>query len=118
MAIRLPDGFPIKDIEQLCSLMADADPFVPAFEPSCYGLYSLVGQVWSLQVEEIETILLPDRNVASRLAQIAKGVAIGKEGQLIASINAFAHFFDNRLNEVVIDLGYERRSPTNETVKH
>lgn len=94
VAIRLPDGFPVEDIKQLCSLMANADPFVPAFEPSSYGLYSLVGQVWSLQVEEIETILLPDRNVASRMAQIAKGMAIGKEAQLIAAINAFAHFFD------------------------
>lgn len=94
VAIHLPDGFPVEDIEQLCSLMADADPFVPAFEPSSYGLYSLVGQVWSLQVEQIETILLPDRNVASRMAQIAKGMAIGKEAQLIAGINAFAHFFD------------------------
>ena len=94
MAIRLPDGFPVEDIEQLCSMMANADPFVPAFEPSIYGLYSLAGQVWSLQVDEIETILLPDRNVASRMAQIAKGMAIGKEAQLIAGINAFAHFFD------------------------
>ncbi|AVS65173.1 hypothetical protein C8245_05160 [Paracidovorax avenae] len=94
VAIRLPDGFPVEDIEKLCSLMADADPFVPAFEPSGYGLYSLLGQVWSLQVEEIETILLPDRNVASRMAQIAKGMAIGKDAQLIAGINAFAHFFD------------------------
>lgn len=94
VTIRLPNGFPVDDIDQLCSLMADADPFVPAFEPSSYGLYSLVGQVWSLQVEQIETILLPDRNVASRLAQIAKGMAIGKEAQLIAGINAFAHFFD------------------------
>lgn len=94
VAIRLPHGFPVEDIEQLCSMMAAADPFVPAFEPSSYGLYSLVGQVWSLQVEETKTILVPDRNVASRMAQIAKGMAIGKEAQLVAGINAFAHFFD------------------------
>lgn len=44
VAIRLPEGFPVEDIEQLCSLMADADPLVPAFEPSSYGLYSLAGR--------------------------------------------------------------------------
>lgn len=65
--IRLPDGFPVEDIEQLCSLMSNADPFVPAFEPSDHGLYSLAGQVWSLEVEKIDAILIPDRNVASRM---------------------------------------------------
>jgi|APLak6261689370_1056187.scaffolds.fasta_scaffold00002_68 hypothetical protein len=92
--IRLPDGFPVEDIEQLCSLMSNADPFVPAFEPSDHGLYSLAGQVWSLEVEKIDAILIPDRNVASRMAQIARGMTIGKEAQLIAGITAFAHFFD------------------------
>lgn len=94
IAIRLPAGFPVEDLEVLCSLIGSADPFVPAFEPSSSGLYSLVGQVWSLQVEEIETVLVPDRNVASRMAQIAKGAAIGKDAQLVAGITAFAQFFD------------------------
>ncbi|MEO6276325.1 hypothetical protein [Roseateles sp.] len=93
-AIRLPAGFPVEDIEQICSLLAEVDPFVPAFEPNGFGLYSLAGQVWSLQFEEVETVILPDRNIASRMAQIARGEAIGKNAQIIAAITAFAHFFD------------------------
>jgi len=94
VAIRLPPGFPVEDIEQICSLLAEADPFVPAFEPNGFGLYSLAGQVWSLEFEEVETVILPDRNIASRMAQIARGEAIGKNAQIIAAITAFAHFFD------------------------
>jgi len=94
VAIRLPAGFPVEDIEQLCTLLAAADPFVPAFEPNGFGLYSLAGQVWSLEFEKIKTVILPDRNIASRMAQIARGEAIGKNAQIIAAITAFAHFFD------------------------
>ncbi len=94
VAIRLPTGFPVEEIEQVCSVLAEADPFVPAFEPNGFGLYSLSGQVWSLEVERIETVILPDRNVASRMAQMARGEAIGKDAQIIAAITAFAHFFD------------------------
>ncbi|WP_354681948.1 hypothetical protein [Cupriavidus necator] len=94
VAIRLPDGFPVEDVEQICSLLEEGDPFVPAFEPNAFGLYSLAGQVWSLTFEEVETVILPDRNIASRMAQIARGEAIGKSAQIIAAITAFAHFFD------------------------
>ena len=94
VAIQLPSGFPVDDIEQICALLVEADPFVPAFEPNGFGLYSLAGQVWSLQFEEIETVMLPDRNIASRMAQIARGEAIGKNAQIVAAITAFAHFFD------------------------
>lgn len=94
VAIQLPEGFPINDIELLGRRLAEADPFVSAFEPPEFGLYSLPGQVWALQVERLETILIPDRNVASRMAQIAMGNAIGKDAQIIAGIKAFTHFFD------------------------
>ncbi|GEM_PF-514879 len=95
--IFLPDGFPVEDLEQVCASLAKADPFVPAFEPNGYGLYSVAGQVWALRVKGVETIILPDRNIASRMAQIARGEAIGENAQIIAAITAFAHFFDNMM---------------------
>lgn len=94
VAVQLPDQFPAEELEQVCALLAEFDPFVPAFTPNGYGLYSLRGQVWSLEVEEVEVVILPDRNIASRMAQIARGEAIGKNAQVIAAIKVFAHFFD------------------------
>jgi hypothetical protein len=94
VAIRLPAGFPVDDINRICILLAEADPFVPAFVPNGFGLYSVAGQVWSLEFERVDTVILPDRNIASRMAQIARGQAIGKNAQIVAAITAFAHFFD------------------------
>lgn len=93
-AILLPGRFPVEDLEQVCASLAKVDPFVPTFEPNGYGLYSVEGQLWALSVEKVETTILPDRNIASRMAQIARGEAIGENAQVIAGITSFAHFFD------------------------
>lgn len=74
VGVRLPAGFPVEDIDRVFDYLAEANPFVPAFLPNGFGLYSLVGQVWSLEYEEVDTIMLLDRNIASRMAQIARGL--------------------------------------------
>jgi hypothetical protein len=95
--IRLPPGFPVDDIEDLCSSLEEADPFVPAFEPADTGLYDMKAQLWSLLIEGNETVILPDRNIVSRMARMAMGDAIGKDAKVVAGITAFAHWFDMQI---------------------
>ena len=95
--IRLPPGFPLDDIDELCSMLEEAAPFVPAFEPADVGLYDLEAQLWSLLIDGNETVILPDRNIVSRMARMAKGDAIGKDARVIAGIAAFAHWFDMQI---------------------
>src|SRR6218665_2272331 len=94
VAVRLPDDYPVSDLEELCKLLAKADPLVPAFRAPDVGLYNVPAQVWALEVDRLETVIVPDRNISSRMAQIAQGGPVSKDAQLVAGIVAFAHFFD------------------------
>lgn len=93
-AIFLPPNFPYPDLLKLAKLLEDADVLTPGYIPPPVGLYHPDGFLYEKHFENIRTVLLPDRNVASRFAQIAKGAAVDESLRPVASLLAFTHFLD------------------------
>jgi len=73
-------------------MLQETDFLLPSFKPPELGLYHPVGYVWA-QGEGVSTIILPDRNVASRIAQLAQGKKTVNDKQLrhCAALLSFAH---------------------------
>lgn len=93
-ALFLPADFPYPELLKLAELLESADVLTPGYIPPPVGLYHPDGFIYEKNFEDIKTILLPDRNVASRFAQVAKGVAVDQSNRPVASLLAFAHFLD------------------------
>ena len=91
--IQLPQDFPMHSLMQISEylrkndvLVADQpDPNSEVYSPENYFARDALG---------IETILLPDRNVVSRMAQAARGQPIDEHCRKAAAIMAFAMCLD------------------------
>lgn len=81
-AIRLPDDFPLQDLFEITSCLNEADVCVPGYIPPEAGLYHPYGYFYEHEVENIKTMLIPDRNVVSRFAQLAQGKPVHTDQQL------------------------------------
>lgn len=94
--LKMPPDFPVDDLYEVAEILFDADIFIPGYIPPEAGLYEPKGFLYSHHAERLETILLPDRNVASRLAQVIRGEPIGRDQQRrqAAAIMAFAQCLD------------------------
>ncbi len=93
-AVYLPPGFPYPQLLALAPILEAAEVFTPGYGPPPVGLCHPDGFIYERHFENRETILLPDRNIASRFAQIAKGAAATEDLRLVAAIMAFCHFLD------------------------
>lgn len=97
----LPPEFPYPQLQEIASVLEKADIFVPGYIPPPIGLYDVDGFIHHAWVDKFETILLPDRNVVSRLAQVAKGEPLtgGDHAQRLvaAAILAFAQCLDIKI---------------------
>lgn len=93
-AVLLPSNFPYPDLLKLADLLEGADILTPGYIPPPVGLCHPDGFIYEKNFEDIKTVLLPDRNVASRFAKIAKGAAVEESLRPVASLLAFAHFLD------------------------
>lgn len=92
--IKMPDDFPMRDVVDLGDHLREIDTLVadypdPNFEVCCAGQHIVAARLGGIQ-----TILLPDRNVVSRMAQAAKGVSLDQHGRNAAAILAFAQCLD------------------------
>lgn len=96
IAIWLPADFPMDDLQLVCGLLTEADFCVPGYIPAPVGLYHRDGFFYEHHVEGIKTVVLPDRNVVSRLAQLAQGKVVRQDEQLrlSAGLLAFAQCLD------------------------
>ena len=96
MVVRLPSDFPMDGLFAVSDRLAAADVCVPGYIPPLVGLYHPDGYFYESYVERIKTVLLPDRNVASRFAQLAQGRAARSDEQLriAAALLAFAQCLD------------------------
>ena len=90
--VQLPGTF--IELLTLAELLERSDILTPGYVPPPIGLYHPDGFIYENHFTDSKTILLPDRNVASRFAQVATGLAVEEANRPIASLLAFAHFLD------------------------
>jgi hypothetical protein len=96
MMVQLPPNFPLLDLYALSERLAEADVCVPGYVPPPIGLLHPDGYFYAQLVEQSKTILLPDRNVLSRMAQLVQ-VRFGAPDQQVrtaAGLLAFAQCLD------------------------
>lgn len=88
----LPADFPMADLLLVATSLEKADILVPGFLPPGRGVYDPAVFLYA-QHEGIKTHILPDRNVASRFAQLARGHKTFADRQLqtAAGLLAFTH---------------------------
>ena len=92
----LPPGFPIFELFDISEQLAKVDICVPGYIAPEVGLYDIRGHFYESRTEGVQTILLPDRNVVSRFAQLAQRKVIPNEAQRkgSAALLAFAQCVD------------------------
>lgn len=78
----------------LAPVLEGAGVFTPGYAPPTVGLCHPDGFLYSHSFQGQSTILLPDRNIASRFAQIAMGKPATEDLRLVAAVKAFCHFLD------------------------
>ncbi|WP_141656712.1 hypothetical protein [Gulbenkiania indica] len=92
--IILPPGFPYMELRTIGEMLEAERVFVPGYRPPPVGLCHPDAFIFEAQFEEIQTILLPDRNIASRMAKIVTGASMDDTLRKIAAIKTFCHFLD------------------------
>ena len=88
--LQFPTGFPRGDLLQLGQILADAAIFVPGFRIEDAAHYDPDFYLYQTLVARQEFIILPDRNLASRIAQVGAGEQIGAQRRMSAVLMAFA----------------------------
>lgn len=92
--IFLQPDFPYEDLCAVGEILRQSDIFVPGYIPPPIGLYRPEGFLYESCALGIKTVLLPDRNIVSRIAQVAKGEPVLGQKQIAAGTLAFAQCLD------------------------
>lgn len=92
--VQLHPDFPLADLQQIASMLERADVFVPGYIPPDVGMYHLMGHFYGSMVDKVSFVMLPDRNIVSRLAKATTGCEAGNQERLAAAVLAFAHCLD------------------------
>lgn len=90
----LSPNFPYMELRALGEVLDAERVFVPGYRPPPVGLCHPDAFIFEAQFEKVQTILLPDRNIASRMAKIVAGAPMDAMLRKIAAIKAFCHFLD------------------------
>jgi hypothetical protein len=78
---QLPANFPLDDLTEVGAVLEAADILVPGYGVPDVGMYHPAGHLYA-NSQGVTTWILPDRNVASRIAQLAKGRETAGDRQL------------------------------------
>ncbi len=92
----LDPTFPLAEVTQIGTKLDAADFCIPGYERSEAGLFQ-PEDFFRADVEDIHTVLLPDRGVASRMAQLADGRRANADDptrRQAAELLAFCHCFN------------------------
>jgi len=89
--VRLPADFPLADLQQIATMLEQEDVFVPGYIPPDVGMYDLMGHFYGSMMDNVSVVLLPDRNIVSRLAKATCGCKADDQLRLAAAVLAFAH---------------------------
>ncbi|UHQ24716.1 hypothetical protein LVB77_08530 [Lysobacter sp. 5GHs7-4] len=92
--VQLPADFPLSDLQQIASILEQSDVFVPGYIPPDIGMYHPMGHFYGSTIDKVGIILLPDRNIVSRLAKATTGHKADDQQRLAAAILAFAQCLD------------------------
>jgi hypothetical protein len=93
IAIFLDPEFPLEDARIIGEQLTQSEALIPGYIPAQAGFLSIEAIKFQETVDKIETTLLPDRNLITRMARIAKdGVSrpIDDPTKIAASLMAFA----------------------------
>lgn len=101
VSLILPGDFPHEDLLVLGPVLEDAGVLTPGYVPPPIGLCHPEGFLYEQSVEHRETILLPDRNIVSRWARIAKGAPADDASRLAAGVLAFAQCLEIKIEPSV-----------------
>lgn len=88
--VKMPDGFPIQEVLDIGDHLQQIDVLVADYPDPNFEVYFVGNYLGANRLYGIQTILLPDRNVVSRMAQAAKGKLLDTHGRNAAAILAFA----------------------------
>lgn len=91
----LPIDFPVDDLTEVSEVLKTASLLTPGYLPPDAGIYEPAVYFYARD-QGVQTIILPDRNVASRIAQLAKGkeTANDKQLKLSAALLGFAQLLN------------------------
>lgn len=68
----MPSDFPRDDVVKIGRFLSESGSLVPSFIPAPVGLLNIEALVYAKEVDGIDIQILPDRNLASRIALVAK----------------------------------------------
>jgi hypothetical protein len=88
--IQLPPDFPYDDLLDVAAVLEGEEIFVPGYVAPPVGAYSLQSYLFEVRVRRFEFCILPDRNLASRIAQVGMGGDVGPDRRAAAALMAFA----------------------------
>lgn len=94
LMVRLPADFPLADLQQIGRMLEQEDVFVPGYIPPDVGMYDLMGYFYGSMMDKVSVVLLPDRNIVSRLATATSGRKADDQLRLAAAVLAFAQCLD------------------------
>jgi hypothetical protein len=96
--VQLPADFPLTELQQIASMLEQADVFVPGYIPPDVGMYHLMGHFYGSMVDRVSLVMLPDRNIVSRLAKATTGCDADDQQRLAAAVLAFAQCLDIQID--------------------
>lgn len=94
---KLDPRFPIGDVETIAARLAATGALTPGFIAPPAGLLAIPSMLYARHVDGLPTVLLPDRNVVTRMARIARDGNIGRDdppSRLALDLMAFAQAMD------------------------
>jgi hypothetical protein len=101
VSVILPNDFPYEDLLELGTQLEIANVLTPGYVAPAIGLCHLEGFLYEQSVELRETVLLSDRNIVSRWAQIAKGARADDQLRTAAAIMAFAQHLEIKIEPAI-----------------
>jgi hypothetical protein len=89
----LDSDFPLEDVENICNRLEASKTLIPGFIPPSVGVASLEGLLYAKQVQGLSTVIMPDRNLVSRMARVARdglGPSVDRTTQTSLDVMALA----------------------------
>lgn len=86
----MPSDFPYAAVLEVAAMLEEGQLLVPGYIPPAAGIYNPASYIFEERLSGTEFLILPDRNLASRMARIAMGESIDSERRLAAALMAFA----------------------------